>query len=595
MMTLRMSTLFDDSFRAMIKSLNSAKRRSNKDKDNAEKKRLPRSTRNNGAGPSTSRVNHHSGESDDEDGDHPPRNGQVGRSRRAHAQSNGVSSSSQTRDAMPSSNKRLRPSRLKSSDDDNDSSDSSSESSDNSEDSSGIPLADLGKSPKKAHKRRTTQKRATVSSSSAKRKSRNSKRRKVDSEEEPEPENTGNESCDKSRSSPEPKSSRRSSRMAPNRRIQSSSDDNGSRSNHNDKQRRTSRRPKRYESDQSFHVEAPNRKTADSDSDKPRATRESAKKKFIEWAITSGDEDDDDEDFEQKPQTSSQALRTAARQSARKKVIRSDSDQSDKKTKPVPSRRSTRMLRVSQSQSQSQGDESEDDSDEQDKPSTSTSVRSSRHNGQPPVQTSATLRTTRSSQNQPTPRSSTSNTDHNYGEPGPSSSAVAPPRQTRSTLILSRHQRNADELDRSGLEDSTLATNNQNTRLLRLRSVNLRAAPTPASNFEALNGIRRTMRNRATHNYYEDDNENDADDTANRFQPSHQNQIRTRVTRQEPPDDPSEDSDSFSDEDKTPLKSMASSSKKTHEHNTRRGSAAVNRVKRNLYSDDEQVCCLNLC
>lgn len=593
MMTLRMSTLFDDSFRAMIKNLNSAKRRSNKDKDNVEKKRLSRSTRNNGAGPSTSRINHHSGDSDDDDGDHRPLNGKAGRSRRAHAQSNGVSSSSQTRDALPSSNKRLRPSRLKSSDDEDGSSDSSSESSDNSEDSSGIPLADLGKSPKKAHKRLTTQKRATVSSSSAKRKSRNTKRRKVDSDEEPEPENSDNESCDKSRSSPEPKSSRRSGRMAPNRRLQSSSDDNGSKSNHNDKQRRTSRRPKRYESDQSFHVEAPNRNTADSDSDKPRATRESAKKKFIEWAITSGDEDDDDEDFEQKPQTSSQALRSAARQSARKKAIRSDSDQSDKKSKPVPSRRSTRTQRVSQSQSQSQSqdDESEDDSDEQDKPSTSTSVRSSRHNGQPIVQTSATLRTTRSSQNQQAPRSSTGNTDHNYGEPGPSSLAVAPPRQTRSTMILSRHQRNADELDRSGLEDSTLATNNQNTRLLRLRSVNLRAAPTPASNFEALNGIRRTMRNRATHNYYEDENENDAEDTANRFQPSHQNQVRTRVTRQEPPEDPSEDSDSFSDEDKTPLKSMASSSKKTHEHNTRRGSAAVNRVKRNLYSDDEQVCC----
>lgn len=588
-MTLRMSTLFEDSFRAMIKNLNSAKRRSNKDKENASKKRLPRSTRNNGAGPSNSQRNHHSGDSDDDDGNHPQRNGTAGRTRRTQAQSNGVSSSSQARDALPSTNKRLRPSRLKSSDDE-DSSESSSESSDNSDESSGIPLADLGKSPKKAHKRRTTQKRATVSSSSAKQKSRNTKRRKVVSEEEPEHENSENDSVDKRQSSPEPKTSRRSGRMAPSRRIQSSSDDNGSKSNHNDKQRRTSRRPKRYESDQSFHVEAPNRRTADSDSDKPRATRESAKKKFIEWAITSGDEDDDDEDFEQKPQTSSQALRSAARQSARKKVIGTDSDQSEKKPKPVPSRRSTRTQRVSQSQSQSQDDGSDDDSDEEDKPSTSTSVRSSRLNGQPPVQASATLRTTRSSQNQQAPRSSSGNTDHNYGEPGPSSSAAAPPRQTRSTMILSRHQRNADELDRSGLEDSSLATNNQNTRLLRLRSVNLRAAPTPASNFEALNGIRRTMRNRATHNYFEDENENDADDTSNRFQPSHQNQVRTRVTRQEPPEDPSEDSDSFSDEDKTPLKSMASSSKKTHEHNTRRGSAAVNRVKRNLYSDDEQVC-----
>lgn len=574
--------------KSILSHYKSAKKRS-ENKDNSTKKKSSRSTRNNGAGPSTSHANHHSGDSDDDD-DGPYNNGRMnGRPRRSHAQSNGVSSSSNLRDSQPAASKRLRPQRYKSTEADSETSESSSDESSNSDESSGIPLADLGRAPRtgnKMHKLKTKKKRGAVSSSSPKKNPRALKRRKNNSEEEQE--NVEPESCDKSRSSSENKSSRRSNRKV-TRPIQSSSDEDDENGKHpnDDKQKRGNRRPKRYESDQSFHVDGPRKKTADSDSDKPRATRESAKKKFIEWALTSGEEDDDDEDFEQKPQTSSQASRAVARAtSRRKKAIQSESEHSDSKSsKPIPSRRSTRTMRVSQSQSQSQHDDSESD-EEEEKPTTSTNVRSSRLNGSSQLPISAPSRTTRSSQNPPNSRSSN---DHNYGEPGPSSAANIAPRETRST-ILSRHQRNPDELDQSALEEGSIASTSQNNRLLRLRSANLRAAPTLTSNFEALNGIRRTTRNRIQlHDYFEADNENEPEDTSSRFQPSHQNQ-RTRPTRPEPRADPTDDSDSFSDEDKTPLKQMAaSSSKKAHEHNTRRGSA-VDRVKKNLYSEDEQVC-----
>lgn len=586
-MTLRMSELFEENVKPLLSHYKYAKKRG-ENRDGSAKKKTARSTRTNVAGPSTSQ-DHNTGDSDDDD-DHGPSNGRVnGRSRRTHAQSNGVSSSSNIREP-PQTNKRSRQQRTKSSADESNSSISSSESSDNSDESSEIPLADLGKTHnktlKKNHKKRVKKKnRAAVSSSSPKKNIRNSKRRKVQSEDEnvPEPSENESEESKSERTSPEMTTSRRSGRNQLKRRIQSSSEDNSGRRGNDEKRKRVCKKPKRYESDQSFHIDGTNKKTADSDSDKPRATRESAKKKFIEWALTSEDDDGNDDDFNQHPQTSSQAQKSAARRSARKNKLRSESDQSeDKKQKAAPSRRSTRTLRPSQSQSQEDSDDSED------RPSTSTNVRNSgRVNGEQHVQTSTSSRTTRSSQNQ---HSSRGNHDHNYGEPaGPSSSANnVPPRETRST-ILSRHQRNADELDRSGLEDSSLASTTQNPRLLRLRSANLRAAPTPTSNFEALNGIRRTTRTRVMHNYFEPDNDNAEEETL-RSQSSHQNQSRPRTTRNElPSKNPSDDSDSYSEEDKTPLKLVASSnSKKSHEHNTRNGTA-VARVKRNLYSDDEQV------
>lgn len=593
-MTLRMSELFEDHIKSVISHFKSEKKRSD-NREGSNKKKNARPTRNNGAGPSTSQDHHNSGDSDDDDDDGRP-NGKVnGRSRRAQAQSNGVSSSSNTRDSQAGPSKKSRNPRHKSSaEEDTNGSESSSDDSSNSEESSGIPLSELGRNKplKKLHrKKKSQQKRGAVSSSSPKKNSRNPKRRKIKdellSEPEPEAENSENEShaSKSARSTPELTMSRRSNRQTVKRRIQSSSDEVGENNKQmrgDEKQKRICKRPKRYESDQSFHVEGSKNKPADSDSDKPRATRESKKKNFHEWALTSDDDDDDDEDFNQKPQTSSQAQKSAARRAlARKKPNVSGSDQSDgKKTKPGPSRRSARVQKTSQSQE----DESEE-SDEQNKPSTSTNVSSNSRlsNGVAQAQTSQQSRTTRS-QNQPTTARGTIN-DHNYGEPGPSSTASVAPRETRSA-ILSRHQRNADELDRSTLEDGSLASSTQNPRLLRLRSSNVTA---PTGNFELLNGIRRTTRNRVRHNYFEDENENDNEDTTRAMQPLHQSSSRLRIKREPIRDDPSDDSDSYSEEDKTPLKLMASSSKKNHEHNTRNGTA-VNRVKRNIDMDEEQVC-----
>jgi hypothetical protein len=424
---------------------------------------------------------------------------------------------------------------------------------------------------------------------------------------------------------------RSSRRTASNRqqstrlRLHTTSDDDNRHTGDESRSKRVSRRPKRYESDQSFHVERGNTRgratiESDGDSDRPRTTRESARKKIQEWAVTSDDNDDDDDENENngedKPQTSTQAQKSSSSSSAirrsgrTRKTIQSDSEQSDHKessSKAVPSRRSTRA-RVSQSQEDDDDDESsagESDANRGNQPSTSTNVRHSNRLVNGSSSSSVPSRTTRTRSSLQVQANVVLRNDHNYGEPGPSSSSsiasAVNPRQTRST-ILSRHQRNADELDRSNLEEIPTTSN---VRLLRLRSANLRAAPTPSSNFEALNGIRRTTRVRTNHNYFEAENEVEEEE-----HPVVQ-QVQSRITnraarearlqdRQQPNNsnhhhnhsNRSDDSDSYSEEDKTPLKMMQSSgSKRTHEHNTRNGtstssSSAVNRVKRNLYSDD---------
>jgi hypothetical protein len=590
-----MSELFEENIKPLISHYKNSKKRKNGNRQAVNKQNSRRTTRNNGSGPSTSHSNqnsNHSNNDDDDDDNDDNENGRSrlsktnGRNRRAQ-QSNGVSSS---RDSQPGSSRlRVRNNRLPSShDEESETTESSSEESSNaSEESSGIPLAELGKPfTRKSHKRNKKQtKQSTVSSSSQKKRPRNTIRQKVNDneeervipEEDQESEGSDHDSNDISDDN-QHKTSRRTASRRTSKRMQTTSDDENKNNMGTDdsKRRRVTRKPKRYESDQSFHVEGSGRKrVVDSDdSDHPRATRESTRKKFQEWAVTS------DDDYDQKPQTSSQANRSVIRKSTRnKKVIRSDSEQSDeKKSKALPSRRSTRTQA-----SHSQEDES-NESDQQNQPSTSTitNVRQSSRLTVSNGQSTVIQRTTRSSQ-----IASTSRNDHNYGEPSSLNSATtsqsSTTRNTRST-ILSRHQRNADELDRSGLEDTSLNTSS-NTRLLRLRSANLRAAPTPSSNFEALNGIRRTMRPRTTHNYFEEENEEDEGPVVQQVQQS-QTRLSNRITRQQDRHSQPSDSDSYSEEDKTPLKLMASSSQRAHEHNTRNGAAAVNRIKRNLYSDD---------
>lgn len=585
-MTLRVSELFEESIRAVISSF---KKGEKKKKDSSPKNSNRRtSRRNNGNVPSTSQNQHSDNDDDDDDNSYGRKlNGQRTRTRNVQ-QSNGVSSSRDSQ-AGPTSRSR-RNARIPSSNDeeDSESTESSSDSSGSSDESSGIPLAELGKATNKVNRRQPTKKqsRGTVSSSSQKKPSRSSKRAKVESDEE---------ISEESEVSNEPKSRVRRG-GATTRRTQTTSDDHSDhRSQTSDDplcvHKRPTRRPKRYESDQSFHVERPaNRRRAiveSEDSDKPRtATRESTRKKFLEWAVTSEDDNDDDDD-EEKPQTSTAPESPVRRSNRKKKIIRSDTDHSDQsEKKPLLSRRSTRA-RISQSQ------ESESDH-HTDQPSTSTSRRANRlTNGttpsQPSISTVALPRTTRSALVQ------SSRNDHNYGESAHSSSSSVqhhqqqpsqsqPVRQTRSTIV-SRHQRNADELDRSNIEETI-----SNNRLLRLRSANQRTAPT--SNFEALNGIRRTARTRTTHNYFEDENENEEEEpVVQQVQNRVERRVGDRSTRQQEhiSSRHRSESDSYSEEDKTPLKLMASSStraRNTRNNPTTSSSSAVNRIKRNLYSDD---------
>lgn len=168
--------------------------------------------------------------------------------------------------------------------------------------------------------------------------------------------------------------------------------------------------------------------------------------------------------------------------------------------------------------------------------------------------------------------------DHNYGEPGPSSSssshANVSHRMTRRTII-SRHQRNADELDMIGTADDPLnipTTSSSRSTVSRLRSSTLPGT----SNNSIVNGsasiVRRTTRNRQA-DYYEDDSEN------NDPPPQPTPKVKVEVKP--------EDSDSYSEEDNTPLKQMTSTSR-AHQHNTR-NSNGVQKVKRVLYSDEDQV------
>ncbi|CAO1416510.1 unnamed protein product [Diamesa serratosioi] len=672
-MTLRISELFEENIKSLISHFKYSKKR---ESSGSSPKKQSRSTRNNGAGgsgagPSTSYSNQHNNndddDDDDDDDDAPKTNGRTRRKQSSHAgPSNGVSSSNM-RDQPGGSSRRAKKPALRSSVEDSDGSDSSSEDSSPESESSGIPLAELGKSAQKKtirkHKKRRTN--GTVSSSTIKsppKSTRAKRKRQLDSDdddEEDEEEKRGGRgggsggaattaaagrivhdddvnSCDNNSelsTNDQPKSSRQrrmavTKRDPARKRIASSSDDDGNESDKVEGRRgqRTTRRPKRYESDQSFRVDRPvNKKIVDSDSDQeqPRATRESARKKNIEWGRKSSDSQEDDSESEDKPQMSSSQNAIMKRgnnninnnnnnnRRRQKKIIQSESEHSHeergessksngiKQEAPTTFRRSTRN---GASQSQSQDDDDDDDeSDERstmNQPSTSTNIRNINRltNGGTSVASvsqSASLRSTRSSnfqqrstilESQPV----LSLTDHTYGELGSSPSTTHNLSSIRQSIRqLSRHQRNADELDNRDTDPLSSASATS-IRMLRLRNPRPSTSNSSSGNvFVSLNGNRRTTRNRISHNYFEDDGEE------NRAATQENQEVISRSVRShvQPQAFQQEDSeDSYSEEDKTPLKMMASSSqKKNHEHNTRNGTSAVQKVKRTLYSDDEQA------
>lgn len=147
--------------------------------------------------------------------------------------------------------------------------------------------------------------------------------------------------------------------------------------------------------------------------------------------------------------------------------------------------------------------------------------------------------------------------DHSYNNAGPSNERMRPRR------MLSRHQRNADELDNVDDEESDPISQLQVNSRLRLRnnvSVN-----------HQLN--RRGRRPRLL----EDENEE--------VEVEEEDERRSVVVKNNIVDD------SDDDEDDQPLNRMLVSSSNNRQHNTRSGGV----TKQRYYSDDDQVCLTIVC
>lgn len=185
--------------------------------------------------------------------------------------------------------------------------------------------------------------------------------------------------------------------------------------------------------------------------------------------------------------------------------------------------------------------------------------------------------------------------DHNYGEPGPSSL-----RQTRRVGMLSRHQRNADELDShslvdplAGLDELDSGTSRIETPIVsRLRMRNIQTTNTAASTNIASTSLR-NRRILPTRNHHANRiNYNDSEEDESIVQNDLDEDVEEDEQNGGVEDDDDNEDDSDSEDDNTPLKIMASSSSNSF-RNTR---SAVNssiglRTNRNRFvtSDDEQV------
>ncbi|XP_053693465.1 PH-interacting protein [Sabethes cyaneus] len=223
--------------------------------------------------------------------------------------------------------------------------------------------------------------------------------------------------------------------------------------------RRPLKRPQRYESDHSYHMERPKAARIVSDSEHeefPRSTRGSTRRAQAEWGKSEDSLDVQDNDDEQ-PSNSQQP---PARKRLRTRI--SDPEHSQEEvtniiSKRVPSQR-TAANRTARS-NQWRASESDNDPHGQlqspEQPSTSSAGSSrlrslNRSNGgaspakspRKPESRAATSRRTRNvSRSEPSVTPPPHTVDHNYGEPSS--------RRTRNRHQLSRHQRNADELDQT--------------------------------------------------------------------------------------------------------------------------------------------------
>ncbi|XP_055544224.1 PH-interacting protein [Wyeomyia smithii] len=217
--------------------------------------------------------------------------------------------------------------------------------------------------------------------------------------------------------------------------------------------RRPIKRPQRYESDHSYHMERPKAARIVSDSDReedfPRSTRGSTRRAQAEWGRSEDSLDVHENDDEQ-PSNSQQPT---SRKRPRTRI--SDPEQSQEEvtniSKRVPPQRTSNRTNRNWLASESDNDpHGQLQSPEQ--PSTSSAgpsrLRSNRSNGGSPAKSrkpesrTATNRRTRNvSLSEPSVTPPPHTVDHNYGEPSS--------RRTRNRHQLSRHQRNADELDQT--------------------------------------------------------------------------------------------------------------------------------------------------
>ncbi|XP_039438167.1 PH-interacting protein [Culex pipiens pallens] len=238
--------------------------------------------------------------------------------------------------------------------------------------------------------------------------------------------------------------------------------------------RRVPKRANRYESDHSYHMERPKAARIVSDSDheeqeSPRSTRGSTRRAQAEWGRSEDSLDAAPED--EQPSNSQQSAASSSRRMMRPRNRISDPEQSPEETATISKRGSSQRAAANRARlwlaSESDNDHRQLQSPELPSTSSSTSrARVSRMvvppNGNSNSSTASTTRsprkTTSSTAGEGSSRSATNRrlrnisqsepsvtppphtVDHNYGEPSSR-------RSSRNRHQLSRHQRNADELD----------------------------------------------------------------------------------------------------------------------------------------------------
>ncbi|CAD7093518.1 unnamed protein product [Hermetia illucens] len=334
--------------------------------------------------------------------------------------------------------------------------------------------------------------------------------------------------------------------------------------------RSTTNRHRHHESDHSYHLtERPGRFVVESDTEQEvaRPTRASVRRAVIEWGRrNSMDEAEDDED-----ENSRGARRSTRRPPARRKKT-SESEPSGEETitpEIIPSRRNPpplRQVRTNRNSRVLPDDESDDEppalsrqhptvSEQRSRPTRNIDNRIINGGSSAILRTNQQLRSrqtttstatvgsvTRSHANSTTnldsiPSSSSSalrsqssafrshvQVDHNYGEPGPSTM-----RHTRR--MLSRHQRNANELDLlcdevDPLELPSSHVENISSRLRMRHNVN---STTPNGNVVEDHRVadRPVRRGRNTRPRYDYDNDDDDEEEENFDDPSSENDDQT--------------------------------------------------------------------